>query len=352
MSQETSLWLNTNTLIGFTEKRGHAWHYRASDQGAEPNHYPGPVPVPDVKRRLFAWTPVEAPLRAQVPCSVDEATDVDAAGNRVRLIEVPDRKAILRSDTQDVLGVFKSGYTPHPFSEWLVDTVERILGTELGIGSAGLLKGGAVAWVQVETPETLDTPEGLSFRPNLVAASSLDGSLASTFARTATVVVCDNTLAAGLHNAQATVKVKHSRYSVLRLNDVRSALGVIEQTGQEFANEVHRLASWQVSTRAWSLFLDAVCPVDEAAVTTRSATLAADKRDTLQRLYTFDPRCAPWTGTALGVLQTVNTWRHHEQTVRGATRAERNALNALTGATQKADQADLDLLATFAPAPV
>lgn len=31
MSKETLQHLNTNTLIGFTDKRGHAWHYRAAD---------------------------------------------------------------------------------------------------------------------------------------------------------------------------------------------------------------------------------------------------------------------------------------------------------------------------------
>ncbi len=29
MSRETLNWLNTNTLIGFTDKRGHAFHWRA-----------------------------------------------------------------------------------------------------------------------------------------------------------------------------------------------------------------------------------------------------------------------------------------------------------------------------------
>jgi len=36
MPKETFQWLNTMTLIGFTAKRGHAWHYRGSGQGAEP----------------------------------------------------------------------------------------------------------------------------------------------------------------------------------------------------------------------------------------------------------------------------------------------------------------------------
>ena len=34
MSAETMTHLNTQTLIGYTSKRGHAWHYRASEQGA------------------------------------------------------------------------------------------------------------------------------------------------------------------------------------------------------------------------------------------------------------------------------------------------------------------------------
>src|SRR5438034_6679062 len=67
MSRETSEWLNQNTLIGFTDQRGHAWHYRASDQGDQPNHYPGALPVEDVKRRLFAWDAVECPLSVTLP---------------------------------------------------------------------------------------------------------------------------------------------------------------------------------------------------------------------------------------------------------------------------------------------
>jgi hypothetical protein len=58
MSQEASTWLNTRTLIGFTDRRGHAWHYRAGVQFSEPNHYPGAVPIADVQRRLFGWDAV------------------------------------------------------------------------------------------------------------------------------------------------------------------------------------------------------------------------------------------------------------------------------------------------------
>jgi hypothetical protein len=63
----------------------------------------------------------------------------------------------------------------------------------------------------------------------------------------------------------------------------------------------------------------------------RAKTIADNKRATLQRLYRHDLRVAPWAGTARGVLQAVNTYQHHEGTIRGATRPERKMLRAVTG---------------------
>ena len=45
MSTETIEWLNQNVLVGFTEKRGEAWHYRAGSQNGETNHYKGAIPL-------------------------------------------------------------------------------------------------------------------------------------------------------------------------------------------------------------------------------------------------------------------------------------------------------------------
>lgn len=50
MSAETIDWLNTNTLIGATDERGNAWHYRAVRDGEESNHYPGAIPVEEASR--------------------------------------------------------------------------------------------------------------------------------------------------------------------------------------------------------------------------------------------------------------------------------------------------------------
>lgn len=329
MSRETSKWLNTNTLIGFTEKRGEAWHYRAEDQGEESNHYAGAIPVGDVERRLFNWRGEER-----------ELFYASAFGP----MPVEGRKAIVRSDTEHVMGIFADGYRPHQYSEWLIGAVSNILGDSLSIGSAGLLKGGAVAWVQVEVADSVTTPEGVVFRPNLLACTSFDGSLATTYKRTVTIVVCDNTKAVALREDGEKFKVKHTAKSLSRLSDARQALGIVEQTADAFGAEVAALCATTVTDRQWSKFLDLWAPIpDESG---RARTMAENKRGEISRLWKHDARVTDWRGTAWGVVQAVNTYAHHIAPVRNASRGERNMLNAATGKTETTDREAANMLAS------
>lgn len=334
MSQETNEWLNTMTLIGFTDKRGTAWHYREALQGVEPNHYPGAIPVPDVIRRLFNFKVVERPLFVYRPADLQQEGE---------FVEVPDRKAMVTNDTGDVLGIFKSGYQGHQYEEWLLNNVAHVLDDDLSIGSAGLLKGRAQAWVSVEVPENITTPEGVVFRPHLIACTSFDGSLATTYKRAIQFVVCDNTLACGLGEQGQVYKVRHSKYSNLRLKDAREALAVVHTMADDFAAEVKRLTAWPVYEPDFQRHMDLMIPVPEEEG--RSKTIALNKRDEIVRLYRSDERVAPWRDTAFGVVQAYNTWNHHYQTIRGAGRAQRNMENAITG---KFAQADSDVLSKLA----
>lgn len=332
MSKETISWLNLNTLIGFTEKRGHAWHYKAAEQGSENNHYIGAIPVADVERRLFNWTAVEGQLTA---------TALTETGVIVTRDE--DRKAIMRSDTGAILGIFKNGYEPHQYTEWLLNTVASILDDSLSIGSAGLLKNGAVAWVSVEVPDTIVTPSGVSFRPNLLACTSFDGSVATTFKRCITNTVCDNTMSAALREQGETFKVKHTRYSGMKLMEAREALSVLHGIEETFAAQVEELTNTTVTDRQWNAFLDSLVP-SKPTDSKRSLTMATNKREAISLMYDHDTRVAPWRGTAWGVVQAVNTFTHHGGIVRGADRAERNMLRAVTGGVDTLDSSTLDTL--------
>jgi hypothetical protein len=90
--------------------------------------------------------------------------------------------------------------------------------------------------------------------------------------------------------------------------------------------------------------MDILCPIPNLEDSTQTAvTRAENKRGAIAGLYAHDDRVAPWSGTALGVLQAFNTWEHH---VNGSSknRVERNVLNALSGKTEKADNKVLDTL--------
>ena len=347
MSRETMQWLNTMTLIGFTEKRGNAWHYRESDQGVEPNHYPQGIPLPDVSRRLFGWEPAEGTVGSAVT-----VMNEDGVGSYT--VVDPERKAIVRppgtfgqDDHGAILGVFKQGYTVHGYEQWLCENVADLLDDDLQIGSAGLLKGGAQAWVQVEVPENITTPEGVVFRPNLLATTSLDGSLATTYKRTVTNVVCDNTHACAMGEAGQQYKVKHTRYSSVKLLEARAALAIVHTIADEFAANVAQLCDMTVTDSQWQQFLDSLAPTEQEPGVPkegRAYTLAATKQAELQRLWNSDPRVSPWKGSAWGVVQAVNTHAHHIQTVRGAERAERNMGLAISGGWDKLDRETVERL--------
>lgn len=329
MSKETMEWLNQNTLIGFTEKRGHAWHYR---EGSD-NHYKGPVPVADVERRLFDWEAEEHPLYVQT-------------GEGGAMVAVPDRKAIARSDNGEVLGVFKDSYVPHHYREWLIGGLAGLLDDDLQIGSAVLLRGGAVACLSVETPETIVTPEGVAFRPHIIAVSSFDGTIATTFKPTVTNVVCDNTMSAALAENGPQFKVKSTRNSMLRLADAREALGIVFKTAEAFESEVRALTAQEFTDRQFESLVESMTKHDPDSK--RAVTMAENKRDALWRMWRSDERVVEFAGTAYGAWQAVNTYQQHESPFKGGNRFERNMLRDLTGGTDKADAETLKRIAALA----
>lgn len=333
MSAETLQHLNTNTLIGYTAKRGTAWHYRADEQGTEPNHYTGAIPVADVERRLFNWVGVEGEVHATALTDTGVLSSTD-----------PDRKAIMRSDTGAILGIFKSGYRVHQYTDWLIDNVSQLLDADLAIGSAGLLKGGAQAWVQIEMEDTMIAGEGVEFRPFLTAATSMDGSLATTYMVGAQVVICDNTLSAATRSADGKFKVRHSVNSLSKIGSVRDALSIVHTVADDFSAQVKELCAQVVTDDQWAAFVAAYTA--PSSNSQRSKTIQERKSGDLNRMWRYDERVAPWKGSAYGVLAAVNTYVHHEQTVRGATRAERNMARFVEGGVDKMDAATLDLLAT------
>jgi len=315
MSAETSGWLNRMTLIGNTLKRGKAWHWRAEDQGDEPNHYEGFVPVEDVKRRLFNFCAVSKPVYAQ---------NVDGS---FKIIE--GKQAITHSETGDVFGVVSDRYAIHQFDAALLDNLSNIIDSkDLGIDSAGLLQKGAKAWVQISVPESMSTTDGFAIRPTLIGTTSHDGYTSMNFKRVAQAVVCDNTLALAMNEKSNTVKIRHKGNQVQGLESIRQALDIVYSMGDDMMKELDRLMAWSVSDDQFDTLVKDLFPISMQEVTfvdqngntitksidaqdTRSAGKQNPKRDLLNGLWRTDPRVTPWKNTALGVVQATTTFHQH-----------------------------------------
>lgn len=357
MSQETLETLNTLTLIGFTEQRkglpwfradGKAWHYSEAKQGDEDNHYPGAIPPDEVVRRLFNFEVIEAPAAFLLPATFEKYDFMGEDGLPYRIVlSQAGRKGMLRDDTEYDLGVFKGGYQGHAYKEWLLDITSNIIDDSdfgLGIGSAGLLREGAQAWVSIELPETMKVAGEVEFRSQLTGWTSFDGSLSTGWGRHVQIIVCDNTreIAHGEAARSGQIyKVKHSKNSKLRLKDAREALNVVHTMNDEFAKQVEALVNTKVSEKQFFQVLDTIAPQvkiergKEKKVMLQP--LREQKREEIIKLFRADPRTEPH-GTGWAVAQAFNTWNHHVSKTRGDKPVwERNKERAIAGETAKAD---------------
>lgn len=370
MSKETIAWLNANVLVGFIEDRERwagqpyantdadtglvkPWFAREGYTGA----FTGPVPVDEVQSRLFNWQAIEGPLYAEVAADVATADSIDHLGNPRRKVELADHKAIIRSDNDLVMGVFKSGYTVHQYDEWLIENIASILDDDVQIDSAGLLNGGGVAWVSVSMPEIFATSSNFAVRPRILSFTSHNGKHSTTYMRSVNAPVCDNSLSTEIAGGRGAgqVKIKHSAHSGLKIAGAREALGILYQQAEEVTAFFERLADVDVTNKQFRQILDRLEPMPDPVLddgkvkNQRAITMAESRREEIVQLYVSDDRAAPWKGSALGVIQAFNTWDQQQRAVTngaGGGHLERQMVATLDGSVSKFDREVYDAVDT------
>jgi len=323
---------NTTLLDGFTNARGGTW--------GDGVGFPGAVPLEAV-RELIGWEPIEAQVQGVIR---------GEKGRMKAVVSDPNRKMLVHPRTMQPIQIHGKGYQVHPYEKTLVANAATITDSDLDVARAGTLDNGGKAFVQYEFPENIQAgaagAEPVVFRPFLNAATSLDGSMATSYFPGTGIIVCKNTMARELRNAKlqdTLYKIRHTRHSLLHLQDAREVVGVVFAIADEFTAEVERLTGQYVSDEAWQAFLDETVPLPKDQG--HSRTIAENKRGSLQVLWDTDERVAPWKNSSWGVLAATNTWMNNIQTVRGASRDERNVARLINGTFEKADALTLKALA-------
>lgn len=342
MSLETREYLNEFMLIGNCKHRPRGWHDDAALRqrlGLPDNHFDDPIPYQVVVDRLFNWQALAVPTGNFIPCiQYDDGTwrgDKEPEiwiDDKPYWISMSERQGIVRDDNFAELGNHSGSYRIHDYTEWGLHLQSNIIGDTLSILGAGLLRNGAQAFIQVALPETAhDDTTGLEFIPFIMFSSSLDGSIPTTYSSQTLLVVCDNTRNAALRQAESSGRIyqaKHTSRSLdyNRIQDVRQALNIIHVMKDEMMDEIHRLAAVSVNRKQTIKVLDIIQPLpDTDDESPRKLKIAENKRERLLHAIFKDPiGGAEHVGTALGLLNGVNTYFTHYTTVQGASRLERN----------------------------
>lgn len=329
--------------IGGTAKRG-VYGGRWIGKGEVTREYEGSIPVGDIYNGLLDWEPLEVPNANLIPVDLEDGTSFDTIvnGQAYKVAIREDYKAIVRSDNFRSMGVFKNGYDSSGYKRLMRWTQDTLHGSMTNYAT-GLLGGGTKFFTQFGLDETLhDGKSGMDFLPFVLFQSSLDGSLANSWSAGSLIAICDNMFSgirASSANAGRQLKLKRSRYglSEARMTDLRSVLAVTELETQSITDFLHTTVDIEVSVPQFDKILSEVIPLPGEGASKTAYTKSSNRRDSVRALYFNSPMVEPWKGTAFGVIQAFNTYAHHGQSVRGATRVERVYDRVLRG-----DMADSD----------
>lgn len=161
------------------------------------------------------------------------------------LLPVESKKVLYRSDTSQPVGVVSKGYNvvqPEALLQSFRDLVES---GGWWIHTAGVLRGGSKIWVMAtrEDIEVASVTKGDKVMPHLLGATSLDGSMRTTFVLTAVRGVCANTIGIAINGARGTNKIEQSHRSVFDPDMIKEGLGVAVLSYEEFMDQARQLAS-------------------------------------------------------------------------------------------------------------
>ena len=131
-------------------------------------------------------------------------------------ITIPKQMAIVREDTNNVLGVMSEGYYPYQ-NEELVELLERVsTQTGMELKKGGLFKEGAKVYIQLKSNDLRlgnDRIEGY-----LTGINSFDGSTSLAFGPSNITISCQNSFFAAFRAMDT--KVRHTKNMVMRVDEI------------------------------------------------------------------------------------------------------------------------------------
>lgn len=303
------------------------------------------------------WSVTKRPIRAASyasraslldPEAPVEWTDFDLPAN--------DFYAMVRDDTNAVLGVVKKAYQPFQNAQALDLLNDILLSGDVTIETAGVLWGGRKVWVLANIPQNL-TIEGDIHVPYLVVSTTHDGSGSIRADLTLMRVECQNSLRWAIRNPQLIEQLKaqgitnpspswthrHSTNVVSKAADARRMLGFAQEFLGAYEQEIEALMAKVVSPAEFDKLVAGFLPEPKGA-TDRQKANVAEKQAKVRGLYESERDGGKFKGTGWGALQAFSSYDLWGADIREgeANRPARQIVRLIDGTIEKRSTAIRD----------
>jgi phage/plasmid-like protein (TIGR03299 family) len=257
----------------------HVGHELNTVNGRTSMMYVGEVPWHGLGTKLGApATAREAIQAAALDYEVTLADLTTTSG-----IPVNGRKAVVRSDTEDVLGVVGNSYVPVQNQQAFAFLDAIVADGSLRYHTAGALRKGEKIWLLAKLPGQMRVrfSDDISEK-YLLLSNSHDGSSALRVFFTTIRVVCANTLAVADREGRGDgISIRHQGDLASKIRQARDVLGIAARYFDDLEGQFDLLARHYPSYAQVSAFYKALYPDPEDGNSSR----AQNVRDELFRLY-------------------------------------------------------------------
>lgn len=221
-------------------------------------------------------------------------------------MEIPDRLANIRSDTNAYLGTVSTRYRIVQ-NEDAFSFTDSIIGGDVRYETAGVLGKGETIWLLAKLPET--ELVGDKTDPYLCFTNTHDGTGAVRACVTPIRVVCQNTLNVALRTASRAWSTKHTGDMTLKMSEARKSLELAGEYLDTLSEAAMKYANTEIRRDEIDKILEELFPIADSASDREKANRAATKQELL--VCYFAPDIEKFRGTAWGLINAASDMATH-----------------------------------------
>ncbi len=286
-------------------------HYLATTNGKTAMMYTGEVPWHRLGQRLDnPPTASEAIIAAGLNYDVELVPLATADG-----LDVPCRKAVIRYDRQEVLGVVGNSYVPVQNNQ-AFGFLDAVVGEgQLRYHTAGALGKGERIWMLAKLPDQIRVKNSDDLVDKfLLLSNAHDGTAALRVLFTPIRVVCQNTLSMALRQGEGQgISIRHEGNLPSKIKQAQEVLGFAHKFYDDAQAKIDHLAGHYPTQQQLKRFFETLFPDPEEG---KNNTRAVNTRGELLRLFDEgighdDPAIK---GTSWAALNAVTELLDHTRT--------------------------------------